>query len=414
MALLVDPLRRKAPRYRWIICALLFLATTCNYMDRQVLGILAPELQREFGWSEVTYGHIVTSFQTAYAIGLVGSGWFVDRMGSRYGLSLAVFLWSLAAIAHGFARNALHFALARFGLGLMEAANFPASVKSVSEWFPERERPLAIGIFNCGANVGAVVAPILVPFLALHFGWRSAFVALGAVGFAWLVLALLLFRTAPESVSPTLAERKAFSLWEVITWRATWAFVLAKFLTDPVWWFYLYWTPKYLSSTFGLSIVALGVPLVVIYLAADVGSIGGGWLSGRLVQSGVPEASARRRVMLLCALVALSSVLLVYATSVTAAVVLLSIATAAHQGWSANLFASASSSVPKEAVGSVIGIGGMAGAVGGVVLAEVAGHVLEYTGSYLPLFVVCASAYVVAWSVVRILRESPYGSDRDS
>jgi ACS family hexuronate transporter-like MFS transporter len=414
MAPLVNPLRRKAPPYRWVICALLFLATTCNYMDRQVLGILAPELQREFGWSEVTYGHIVTSFQTAYAIGLVGSGWFVDRMGSRFGLSVAVFFWSLAAMAHGLARNALHFALARFGLGLMEAANFPASIKSVSEWFPERERPLAIGIFNCGANVGAVVAPIVVPFLALHYGWQAAFIVLGAAGFVWLVLALLLLRAPPDHVSPDLPPEKGFGLRDVITWRATWAFMVAKFLTDPVWWFYLYWTPKYLSSTFGLTISALGAPLVVIYLAADVGSVGGGWLSGRLVKAGLTESSARLWVMLLCALAALSTVVLAYAASVTVAVLLLSIATAAHQGWSANLFASASSAVPRAAVGSVIGIGGMAGAVGGIVLAEAAGHVLEYTGSYLPLFGVCASAYLVAWAVVRVLREGPYGSVQDS
>jgi ACS family hexuronate transporter-like MFS transporter len=414
MAPLVDLPRRKAPPYRWVICALLFLATTCNYMDRQVLGILAPELQREFGWSEVTYGHIVTSFQTAYAIGLVGSGWFVDRIGSRLGLSVAVFFWSLAAMAHGLARNALHFVLARFGLGLMEAANFPASVKSVSEWFPERERPLAIGIFNCGANVGAVVAPIVVPFLALHYGWQAAFIVLGAAGFVWLVLALLLFRAPPDHVLPDLPRERAFGLRDVITWKATWAFMVAKFLTDPVWWFYLYWTPKYLSSTFGLTISALGVPLVVIYLAADVGSVGGGWLSGRLVKGGLTESSARLWVMLLCALAALSTVGLAYAASVTVAVLLLSIATAAHQGWSANLFASASSTVPRAAVGSVIGIGGMAGAVGGIVLAEVAGHVLEYTGSYLPLFVVCASAYLVAWSVVRVLREGPYGRVQDS
>lgn len=397
--------QRGDPSYRWIICALLFFATTCNYMDRQVLGILAPELQREFGWSELTYGHIVTSFQAAYAVGLVCSGWVIDRVGSRLGLSLAVLLWSVASMLHGFARSATHFALARFGLGLAEAANFPASVKSVTEWFPERERPLAIGIFNCGANVGAIITPLVVPFLALRYGWQSAFFVLGAAGFVWVLVALVLFKAPPERAMATSVIERASGLQNALTWRATWTFAAAKFLTDPVWWFYLYWTPKYLSSTFGLDLMSLGAPLVAIYLAADVGSVGGGWLSGRLVRGGRSESSARMVVMLICAVAALCVVSLAYAESVVVAVILLSVATAAHQGWSANLFATASSAVPRGAVGSVIGVGGMAGAVGGIVLAEVAGHVLEYTGSYVPLFVVCSSAYLVAWGVVHVLSD---------
>ncbi|MFN4894321.1 MAG: MFS transporter [Pseudomonadota bacterium] len=398
-------------RYRWVICGLLFLATTCNYMDRQVLGILAPELQREFGWSELAYGHIVTSFQTAYAIGLVCSGWFVDRFGSRFGLSLAVFLWSLASMAHGFARNVAHFAYARFGLGLAESANFPASIKSVAEWFPERERPLAIGILNCGANVGAVLAPIIVPLLTVHYGWQAAFIGLGAVGFIWLALAAVFFHGPPAKADSchddsSEANIQRLSMRSVITWRATWTFATAKFLTDPVWWFYLYWTPKYLSTTYGLGLAGLGMPLVVIYLAADVGSIGGGWCSGWLARRGVPEAAARLRVMLGCSLAAISVISLARADNIVLAIVLLSVAAAAHQGWSANLFAIASTTVPKRAVGSVVGFGGMAGAVGGILLAEVAGHVLEYTGSYVPLFVICAFAYLVAWSVVRSLPAS--------
>jgi len=379
-------------------------------MDRQVLGILAPELQRDFGWSEVTYGHIVTSFQTAYAFGLLFSGWLVDRVGSRVGLSLAVFLWSIAAMAHGLARNALHFAVARFGLGLAEAANFPASVKSVSEWFPERERPLAIGIFNCGANVGAIVAPLVVPFLALRFGWQSAFYVLGGVGFVWLIAALFFYRTPISSAGALDVANESSSWREVIRWRTTWAFAGAKFLTDPVWWFYLYWTPKYLSSTFGLNLSGLGLPLVLIYLAADVGSVGGGWCSGVLARRGMSEAQARLRVMFMCSIMVLTVVALVHAESLAWAVLLLSLATAAHQGWSANLFASASSLAPKEAVATVVGIGGMAGAIGGILLAEVAGHVLEYTGSYVPLFLWCASAYFVAWIIFRVLTSS--GAER--
>jgi ACS family hexuronate transporter-like MFS transporter len=393
----------KPHRHRWIICALLFLATTCNYIDRQVLGILAPELEREFGWNEVTYGHIVTAFQTAYALGLLLSGWLIDRIGSRAGLAIAVFLWSLAAMAHGLARNAWHFAVARFGLGLAEAANFPASIKSVTEWFPEQERPFAIGIFNCGTNVGAIITPIIVPILAVSFGWQSAFLVLGAVGFAWLFLAWFLFRAPPqEAVRQTVAAERAGWL-QVLRLRATWAFAIAKFLTDPVWWFYLYWTPKYLSSTFHLNLMALGAPLVIIYLAADVGSIGGGWWSSHLVRRGHDARAARLRVMLVCSIVVLSVMALAYTKSMWLAIVLLSLATAAHQGWSANLFASASSLVPRDSVASVIGCGGMAGAVGGVLLAETAGHVLEYTGSYVPLFCACASAYIVAWMVFRML-----------
>ncbi len=394
--------------HRWVICALLFLATTCNYIDRQVLGILAPELEREFGWSEVTYGHIVSAFQIAYAVGLLLSGWFIDRIGSRAGLALAVLFWSLAAMAHGLARNAWHFAGARFGLGLAESANFPAAIKSVSEWFPERERPLAIGIFNCGANVGAIVTPILVPFLAVSFGWQAAFIALGSVGFLWLLLAWFLFPTPKHATNQIAGPKRAAGMdrvnWlQVMRSRSTWAFAIAKFLTDPVWWFYLYWTPKYLSGTFGLDLLALGAPLVVIYLAADIGSVSGGWWSSYLVRCGHDAESARLRVMLLCSISVLSVIAIAYTQSVWLAVVLLSIAAAAHQGWSANLFAAASALAPKESVASVVGCGGMAGAVGGILLAEVAGHVLEYTGSYMPLFCVCASAYMLAWIVFRQL-----------
>jgi len=389
--------------YRWIICALLFFATTCNYMDRQVLGILAPQLQGEFGWNEVTYGHIVSSFQVAYAVGLACSGWIVDRIGSRAGLSLAVLLWSLAAMAHGFARSALHFAVARFGLGLAESANFPAAVKSVSQWFPEGERPLAIGIFNCGANVGAIITPIVVPLLAMRFGWQSAFLVLGAAGLLWFVGALFLFRVPPAAASSSTTAEQRPNWREVLNWRATWAFALAKLLTDPVWWFYLYWTPKYLSSNYGLNLIELGLPLVLIYLAADLGSVGGGWWSGYLVRRGRGAAQARRTVMFACAIVVLSVVALAYTKDLWSAVLLLSIATAAHQGWSANLFAAASALVPEGSVASVIGVGGMTGAVGGIVLAELAGHVLEYFGSYTPLFVVCGSAYVVAWCIFSAL-----------
>jgi ACS family hexuronate transporter-like MFS transporter len=398
---------RYSSRYRWVICALLFLATTSNYMDRQILGILAPVLQAELGWSESEYGHIVTAFQAAYAFGLLACGWIVDRIGTRWGLIVAVSLWSVASAIHGMARSVSQFALARFGLGLSEAANFPASIKSVSEWFPQRERALAIGIFNSGSNLGAIIAPLTVPFIALRYGWQTAFFVLGAAGFLWVGVAMALFRSPDASERPIDSNPATASTalsWRVmIRRRETIAFACAKFLTDPVWWFFLYWIPKYLHSTFGLELSGMGVPLVLIYLFADVGSIGGGWWSGRLIGKGIDPLLARRRVMLWCALSTLMVMVLAYQADLWVAVAILSLATAAHQAWSANLFSTVADSVPQAGVASVVGIGGMAGAVGGMLLAQVAGYSLELTGSYVPLFMVCSSAYLVAWGILRSL-----------
>lgn len=376
-------------------------------MDRQILGILAPDLQRELGWSELQYGHIVSAFQGAYALGLLLCGWIVDRLGTRLGLLLAVTCWSLVSMAHGLAQTAAHFAYARFGLGLAEAGNFPASVKSVAEWFPKHERALAIGIFNSGSNLGAVVAPLVVPYVAITFGWRYAFYVLGFIGFIWVVAALVFFRApkripeASQSSSP--CPVKPHTWREVVCRRETWAFAVAKFLTDPIWWFYLYWTPKYLHSSFGVELMSMGLPLVVIYLCADLGSIGGGWWTGRLMQRGLAGSEARMRVMLRFAVLVLAVIGLVKADNLFSAVALLSLAVAIHQGWSANLFATVSDTVPREAVASVVGIGGMAGALGGVLFAQGTGHILQLTGSYLPLFVVCGSAYLLAWVSMRVL-----------
>jgi ACS family hexuronate transporter-like MFS transporter len=406
------PLTRAEPlqyssRYRWVICALLFLATTSNYMDRQILGILAPVLQAELGWSESEYGHIVTAFQAAYALGLLGCGWLIDRIGTRWGLIVAVSLWSVASATHGVARSVGQFALARFGLGLSEAANFPASIKSVSEWFPQRERALAIGIFNSGSNLGAIIAPLTVPFIALQYGWQTAFFVLGAAGFLWVAVAIVLFRPPGDSERPVdaaPAQVQTAIPWRVmLRRRETVAFACAKFLTDPVWWFFLYWIPKYLHSTFGVELSGMGLPLVVIYLFADVGSIGGGWWSGKLISKGIDPLVARRRVMFWCALSTLMVMVLAYQANLWVAVAILSLATAAHQAWSANLFSTVADTVPQAGVGSVVGIGGMAGAIGGMLLAQVAGYSLELTGSYVPLFIVCSSAYLVAWGVLRAL-----------
>lgn len=398
--------------YRWIICALLFFATTINYIDRQILGILAPTLQSELGWDEIRYGYIVSAFQAAYAIGLLCFGWLIDRIGTRLGLILAVAGWSVAAMAHGLASTVSQFALARFALGAGEAGNFPASVKVVAEWFPKRERAFAIGIFNSGSNIGAIITPLCVPFVVASYGWQGAFFAAGALGFVWVVVAIFLFSSPERSRFISEGDRKALDAerevsshrvpWrDVVRDRRTVAFALAKFLTDPIWWFYLYWVPKYLTGQFGVQLAGLAAPLVVIYLCADVGSIGGGWLSARFIRAGMAPFRARQRVMLICACAALGVIGVADATNLWSAVILLSLATAAHQGWSANLFATVSDLFPKEAVASVVGVGGMLGAVGGMIVATATGVILQYSGSYVVLFCTCASAYLCAWLVFR-------------
>lgn len=393
--------------YRWIICALLFCATTSNYVDRQILGILAPHLKVELGWSEIEYGRIVAAFQVAYAIGLFISGWLVDRVGVRFGLLGAVFLWSVAAGAHGFASKVSHFVLARFGLGLTEAVNFPASIKSVKEWFPSQERALAIGIFNAGSNVGALLTPLMVPLVTIWLGWRAAFYIVGLLGIFWVFLAALFLRSPPaarDDRSPKgIRHALRHQLAAVRKNPVVFSFVIAKFLTDPVWWFYLYWTPNYLSSTYGLDLLSLGLPLVVMYVAADIGSVGGGWLSSRLIRGGLGAVDARLKVMWYCALAVLLVGGLAFVSDLWSAVILLSIATSCHQAWSANLFACVSDISQDVEVGSIVGLGGAAGALGGVLMAEIAGHSLFITGSYVPLFVACGCSYIIAWMLFQML-----------
>jgi len=400
--------------YRWVICALLFFATTINYIDRQVLGILAPDLQREIGWSEQEYGAIITAFQAAYALGLLVMGRVMDWLGPRRGFSLAVIFWSLAAMAHALARSVFGFATARFALGLGEAGNFPACIKTVAEWFPRKERALATGIFNAGSNIGAVVAPLMVPFIALHWGWRWAFIVTGVIGFGWLIFWLLVYRMPqnhPRVGAAELAhiesdppESAAKIPWlHLLPHRQTLAFALAKFMTDPIWWFYLYWVPKFLNKTYGLTLDKIGPPLVVIYLAADVGSIGGGWLSSLLIRRGWSVNAARKTAMLVCALAVVPIIFAAQAKNLWLAVGLLSLATAAHQGWSANLFTTASDMFPRRAVGSVVGLGGMAGSIGGMLIATAAGFILERTGSYWVLFIIAGSAYLIALGVFHLL-----------
>ncbi len=390
------------PTFRWTICAMLFWATTLAYIDRQVFSLLAPFLQTKIGWDEQQYGYMVTAFQGAYAVGLFVVGRLIDRFGTRIGYSLVVFVWGIAAAFHGLVSSALGFGIARFALGLGEAGNFPAAIKTTAEWFPKQERALATGIFNSGSNIGAVIAPLMVPFIADRYGWRWAFVVSPILGLLWITCWLSIKR---KPTMQTDSESSAASLpWgQLLRLPGTWAFAIGKLLTDPAWWFYLYWLPKFFHTKFGLTLDKLGPPLIVIYIAADLGSIGGGWLSSSLIARGMNVRLARRAAMFVCALCALPILTVTHTTSVWYAVFVLSLATAGHQGWSANLYTLVSDMFPRAAVGSVVGIGGMAGAFGGMAFASSAGFILQSTGSYVTLFAFAALTYMAAFSVIQVL-----------
>jgi ACS family hexuronate transporter-like MFS transporter len=419
--------------FRWVICGLLFLAATINYVDRQVIGLLKPTLQQQFGWNELDYADIVFSFQLAYAIGFVFAGRFIDKVGTKVGFSLALLVWSAAAIAHAFAPafgpgvavllakvgltysgSVAGFMAARFALGLGESGNFPAAIKTVAEWFPKRERALSTGIFNSGTNIGALLTPLIVPWITYTYGWRWAFVATGVLGLLWLAVWWPLYG-APAGHPRVGAEELALIQSDPpdppvhIPWltlighRQTWAVAAAKFGTDPVWWLYLFWIPDFLHRRHGIDLQSMALPLVVIYLIADVGSIGGGWLSSALLKRGWTTNSARKTAMLVCALAVTPIALAANVQAEWLAVLLVGIAAAAHQGWSANVYTLASDMFPRQAVGSVIGFAGMAGAVGGMLIAKITGYVLQASGSYVPVFLIAASAYLVTLLVVHLL-----------
>jgi len=402
-------------RFRWTICALLFFATTINYIDRQILGILAPDLQKIIGWSEVEYSTIVTAFQAAYAIGLLLFGRFIDRYGNRIGYSIAILVWSVAAMAHAAARTAFGFGVARFALGFGEAGNFPSAIKTVAEWFPKKERALATGIFNAGCNVGAVIAPAIVPWITVTFGWPAAFLATGAIGFIWVIFWILLY-DVPEKKKRLSQKELAYILSDpperapekigwlgLLKYKQTWAIVIGKFLTDPIWWFYLYWLGKFLNARFGLTLLKLGLPLVAVYALADIGSVGGGWLSSALIKKGGTVNRSRKAVMLACALCVVPVMAANQVSGLWSAVLLIGLAAGAHQAWSANIFTFASDMFPKKAVGSVTGLGGMAGAIGGMLFSTLAGHILKWTGSYFILFIISGSAYLLALGIIQVL-----------
>jgi ACS family hexuronate transporter-like MFS transporter len=388
---------------RWVVCGLLLAAATLNYVDRQVLAILSalPEFRTITGFGPVEYGYAQALFQLAYAAGLPLSGLLVDRLGTRRGYALIMAAWSLADLAHALARGAGGLFAARFALGIGEAGNIPAAVKSIAEHHRPEERAFVTGIFNAGTSLGALAAPLLVPWLYLQLGWRGPFMVTGLLGFIWIAAWLRAgARFAPPAQSATAP---AVSWGDLLRDRRTWAIALGKLLTDPIWFFYLAWMPSFLAARHGIDIRTIGLPLATIYLMSDVGSVGGGWAAGRLIRWGLSVAAARRTVMLVAALLVVPVVVGGDISNVWGVVALVGLATAAHQAWSSNLLSLASDLFPSAVVGRVVGVAGMAGSLGAAVYTAVVGHVVSGSGGYRVLFAIAASAYLIAWVVVRAL-----------
>jgi len=405
----------KIGNYRWRIVILLFFASTINYIDRQVFGILAPQLQHQFGWSESDYGFMIMSFQAAYAIGLISMGTLLDKVGTRLGFIISITLWSLAGMTHAFARTVFSFSLARFALGIGESANFPAAIKTVAEWFPKKERALATGVFNSGPNLGAILTPLLVPLIALKWGWQSAFIITGALGFIWLLFWIPMYRK-PELETRLSETERSYILqdelepetkkipWKkLISYRQTWGICLARFVTDPIWWFFLYWLPKFLNSRFHIDLTNIGLPMIVIYLVSIGGSIFGGWWSSRLIIRGKNPLKARKQTILLLALLVIPIFFASISSSLWISVALISMATFAHQGYAANIFTIVSDIYPKNAVGSVVGLSGFAGAIGGILFSAAVGLILEFTGSYYVIFGFASIAYLLCWLSLHLM-----------
>jgi ACS family hexuronate transporter-like MFS transporter len=402
-------------RVRWTVCAMLFVATSINYMDRQVIAILKPTLEHSIGLTEVSYGYIVDAFQIAYAIGLLAAGRLIDKLGTRIGYMLVMATWSLSAMGHALASTVLEFGFARFLLGLGESGNFPSAIKTVAEWFPQNERSLATGIFNSGANVGAILAPAIVPWVTLRYGWHAAFLTTGIFSVLWILWWFRYYRRPTDH--PTLTARELQHIYQeaatdlgpsmpwrrLLTCRQTWAFSFAKFLTDPIWWFYLFWLPSYFSAKFNLNLSHLGLPLIIVYNVSVVGSIGGGWLPAPFRRLGLSPQYARLAAMLVCASLVVPIFTAANVKSLWTAIALIGVAAGAHQGWSANLFTTSSDMFPGSAVGAVVGIGGMAGSVGSALFAFFAGHVLQLTHSYGILFGITSSSYLLALVILYLL-----------
>jgi ACS family hexuronate transporter-like MFS transporter len=400
---------------RWSICALLFFATTVNYMDRQIIAILKPTLQHDLHWNESDFATLVVSFQFAYAIMMPFAGRMIDLLGTRIGYALAVAVWSLASMSHACASTLNQFAAARFGLGVGESANFPAAIKTVADWFPKKERAFATGVFNSGSNLGAMIAPLLVPFVALRLGWRAVFLVTGSLDLLWLAVWLLYYRQPAQHKLVSAGELSYIQsdgvpepptttqYSKILRQRAAWAFICGKFMTDPVWWFYLFWVPKWLNETRHIDIASMGAPIVVIYLISTVGSIGGGYISSAMLKRGHSVNVSRKTGLFVCACCVLPILLATQVQSLWLAVSLVGLAAAGHQGWSANIFTTASDMFPRHALGSVVGLGGMAGSVGAVIFSTVIGNVLERSGNYWVLFLIGACAYLLAFAIMHAL-----------
>jgi ACS family hexuronate transporter-like MFS transporter len=417
----------KIGKYRWTICGLIFFATTVNYLDRQVISLLKPVLEKEFNWSETDYSNIVIAFQIAYAIGFAGAGRIIDKIGTKLGYAMALTFWSMSAIAHAFAKTTFGFGVARAALGLSEGGNWPAAVKTVAEWFPKKERALATGIFNSGANIGAILAPILVPLIVVKWGWQEAFVITGAVGFIWLIFWFIYYEhpTKLKKLSKTeldhiqsdrednsFEEKQDVSWKKLLGYKQAWAFMLGKFLTDPIWWFLLFWLPSFLQNEYGMTGTQVSIPLALIYTMSAVGSIWGGWLSGYLINRGLPVYKARKQSMLLFALCIVPVIAAQALGKINPwmAIAVIGVATICHQGWSANIYTISSDMFPKKAVATIVGLGGMAGAVGGILIARIAGVLLDHfkssghieTGYYI-MFIISGTSYLLAWVILHLL-----------
>jgi ACS family hexuronate transporter-like MFS transporter len=467
-------INEKVGNYRWTICALIFFATTINYLDRNVLGLLKSTLENDMQWSESDYSYVVMAFQFAYALGLIGAGHIIDKLGTKLGYFLSLLGWSIAAMVHGLARNTLSFGAARALLGVTEAGNFPAANKAVAEWFPKKERAFATGIYNSGANIGSIVAPLCVPWIAVNWGWQWAFIATGAIGLIWLVFWRFTYKSPAEKLKAGQLKQAEYDFihsdkdvkqdedvsaeqdskqikWtRLLTYRQTWSFFFGKFLTDPIWWFYLFWLPSFLNEDNKTKLLAVypelskdanllktvldetkefsssaildyfhdvnliiwPLAVAIVYTISTVGSVFGGWLPKYFVNRGKTVYTARMTSMLIYALLPLTVLAAQYVGKINTwyAVLLIGLACAGHQAWSANIFTTVSDMFPKKAVASVTGIGGMAGAFGGMLIAWCAGLVLDHfkllgnieTG-YGIIFVVCALAYIVAWIVMKTL-----------
>jgi MFS transporter, ACS family, hexuronate transporter len=398
-------------RVRWLICVLLFLATAINYVDRQIIGLLKPTLQQEYGWTESSFGDVVFWFQAAYALGYLASGRFIDAVGARLGYAVVVVLWTAAHMAHALVSTLGGFIAVRFALGLGESGNFPAGLKAIAEWFPTRERALATGIFTAGSNIGAIVTPLIVPFITFHWGWRGAFIITGSFSAVWLAAWLKIYRQPQRHPRVNAAELAlitdnasadaappgaGWSLRELLRVRETWAYAVARFLIDPIWWMFLFWLPDFFSKRYGLDLEHFGPPLVAVYLVSDFGSVAGGWMSSKLLKAGVSLNKARKLTLLVASMIVMPVMFAAYADRLWWAVAILGMATAGHQAFSVNIYTFPSDVFPRQAVATVVGIGGTAGAVGGMLMSKYAGWVLDRVGSYTPIFIVAGTAYLIA------------------